>query len=133
MAEVVDGAFEMGDVDAFVDDHAFELVEHVGVREILLAAVAFGDVDHTDWGILILRRFAFLRMTILVGVSYVFEKALHFADLAVGCVGGENHWAHFGMGWGVDPEGFLSVAGGVVFGEVEAFEDIEVPVYFGVS
>ena len=46
--EIVNDAFEVLNVDAFVYHQSFELMKHGGVSEVLLAAVAFGDIDHAD-------------------------------------------------------------------------------------
>jgi hypothetical protein len=67
--EMVENAFEVGDGDVFIDDEAFELVEHLGVSGVLLAAVAAGNVDHPDGGAV---------------------KAVHLVELTVGSVGGED-------------------------------------------
>lgn len=46
--EIVDGSFEMLDIDTAINNQALKLMKHGGVSQVLLAAVAFGDIDHPD-------------------------------------------------------------------------------------
>ena len=94
-----------------VDHEAFELVEDWSVGDVLLAAVALGDVDHTDGGS---------------------TEAFHLADLTVAGVGGEDHLTFFGVSQSVHEKCFPFVAGGVASGHVEGTKDVPVPIDFGV-
>src|SRR3990170_1607483 len=60
--KIVDGPLQVLDADPLINHQSFKLVEHRGMSDVLLAAIAFGDVKHAN------RRFA---------------QSLHLAHLAV--------------------------------------------------
>ena len=80
---------------------------------VLLATIGFAEVHHAN--------------------RWLAVQALHFARLSIGSMWREHHAAKLVIGGSVHEEGLPFVARRVIFGHIECFEWIVLPLNFGIS
>src|SRR3989304_7296077 len=47
-SEIIQGAFKVLDIDSLINNQAFKLMKHLGMGDVLLSAVAAGNVNNSD-------------------------------------------------------------------------------------